>query len=313
VEGSGMKALMAVVAPGIAIPSRRTIARLVPDIKRGLLAELRSNIRLALGVSLTADHWTADVRGGSPFFGVTVTTISPKFTMSTQLLALRYSPEKHDSAHVAAALEEVTEAVGLTAAGVGSVTTDRGSAMPGGVDGFFGDTSGAHIYCFGHVLNSTWDYAVKNITELKAVVSAVRSLVFLYCQSPVRRALLQRACEAQGIAPKRIIFSCPTRWWAETHMLERAVYLFPAFANVNINAFPSITDDVRRKHAECLTMLDKHKDLLKLVVLPVCAIWEAWQVKLSSATEPTAHLVGRAILNCLVAPQNVKSGKDFAA
>lgn len=129
----------------------------------------------------------------------------------------------------------------------------------------------------------------------------MRSLVVVYCQSSARRAALRAACALLGLEPQRIVFPIATRWWSEVHMLQRAVRLLTAVKIVDTAAFTAFGDAAIATDAANIATLRKHKEMLESAVLPTASTCEAWQVRLSSSTEPTAHLVPRAVTECLYA------------
>jgi hypothetical protein len=249
IELPEFRAMLNLLKPGVAVPSRHTASRDTMVRYRAEEGRINEQLRNAAGkISVTLDCWTSP--NNKAFLGVTGHYIDDDWTLKSLLLDFVPLPGEHTGENLCGAFVDVCERRGILGKLQG-VTTDNAAnidklltclEVAGSKRGVVFAKDQQRVRCVAHVVNlaaqaflcelraedSRADSngggggSVAMQTEGELCIDKLRHVVRWIRSSPQRSRNFMALCKDCQVSEKGVILDSCTRWNSTYEMIKRA-------------------------------------------------------------------------------------------
>lgn len=172
------------------LPSRGTLKSRVDSLFAEMKTSIEGDLSETKHVGLTCDYWSSTANEN--YLGLTAHFVGESFTLSSEVLDVSFSEERHTADNVAKHITELVAKWKIEGKVVAMVT-DNARNMTNAVD----QLPYVHIGCAAHTLQLSVNKALKEC-NIDSLLSKVRKIVGHIKHSPANYTELKRLQEAKG-------------------------------------------------------------------------------------------------------------------
>ena len=205
IEGTGFKDFLQELDPRFALPSRRTVNRvLLPSLWEKEKDKLKTELAKASWVSLTTDMWSS--RTNSAFLNITAHFLS-EGKLCTKVLQCERFPERHTGDNIKDKLKEVLKDFKVTNKVV-TITSDNAANMKNAIKG----AGLKELGCMAHTINLSAQDVLDKDPDLKQVRLKIKDIVKAVKTSHALKVELENCQGRLGMPVKNLVRECKTRY-----------------------------------------------------------------------------------------------------
>lgn len=181
VNNKGFQHLMKTIAPLYAVPSKRTITKLLDSKYEILKDKFVKNIQKAMSFTLTCDIWTYVTN--KSYLGVTLHYLNSDMLFTKGIIGVIPLENNHTADYIKDKLLSVTQDFKINLTDIIAVVTDSAPNMVNAINSIFG--SKRHIPCIAHVLAHLVPDSIQKIHTINDIITKVKSIVTFVKRSVV--------------------------------------------------------------------------------------------------------------------------------
>jgi hypothetical protein len=219
VEGEGFGNLLHFLEPGYKIPSAAHFSTLIHRKHKAGVENLKELLQQeATSVSLTTDIWTS--MANDAYLTVSAHFISNDWTLKSVVLCTSAFPERHTGVEISHKLVGIAQEFSISEKIV-CIVHDQGSNMVLCMRLLKEDMSWESLRCSAHCLQLCINTSLSSVSTIESMIAHAKKLVAHFRHSVVCSEALKTRQKQMGIAEKKLIQSCATRWSSWYEMMAR--------------------------------------------------------------------------------------------
>lgn len=256
-DDSGFRALVSLLDPTYALPSRQTLKSMVDARFQEEKRKAQEKVQKATAVALTSDMWTS-IHMDS-YLAITCHFVDEEDKLNTVLLSVGKFGERHTASNMAITKNAIMQEWGIQKAKVMCFTTDGAPNMSLCCNMM----ELRHSHCIAHALNLVVKKALKLTPGLEEVRTRARDIATYFRTSTVARERLIALQQQMGVPLHKLIQEVETRWNSTLDMLERLYEqrepVGAALASLQTDVAP-LTSNQFNSIGECISVLAPLKE-----------------------------------------------------